>query len=96
MYYVLNNAPEKWAGGVGFVSRAMIKEHLPAVAPDTKILLCGASSQPNVRDASELINVLSLIAGPPPMMTAMKKCLDELKFEAPRTISKLPDQVFLF
>mgnify|MGYP001571908131 CR=1 FL=1 len=30
------------------------------------------------------------------MMAAMKKSLDELKFEAPRTISKLPDQVFLF
>jgi len=30
------------------------------------------------------------------MMGAMKKCLDELKFEAPRTISKMADQVFLF
>lgn len=30
------------------------------------------------------------------MMGAMKKCLDELKFEAPRTISKIADQVFVF
>lgn len=30
------------------------------------------------------------------MMTAMKKSLAELEFEAPRTISKLTDQVFLF
>lgn len=30
------------------------------------------------------------------MLAAMKKSLDELKFDAPRTISKLPDQVFSF
>ncbi|KAK4706095.1 cytochrome-b5 reductase, partial [Phenoliferia sp. Uapishka_3] len=74
VYYVLNNPPEKWDGGVGFVNTAMIKERLPAPAPDSKIVLCG----------------------PPPMMAAMKKSLAELEFEAPRTISKLADQVFLF
>lgn len=30
------------------------------------------------------------------MINAMKKSLDELKFTAPRTISKLDDQVFCF
>lgn len=30
------------------------------------------------------------------MLNAMKKSLAELKFEAPRTISKLHDQVFSF
>lgn len=30
------------------------------------------------------------------MITAMKKSLDTLKFEAPKTISKLHDQVFAF
>ncbi|KAL8280744.1 hypothetical protein RQP46_006748 [Phenoliferia psychrophenolica] len=74
VYYVLNNPPEKWAGGAGFVSTAMIKEHLPAPAADARMLLCG----------------------PPPMMTAMKKSLADLAFDAPRTVSKLPDQVFLF
>jgi len=41
IYYVLNNPPENWKGGVGFVTAEMIKEHLPAPAKDIKILLCG-------------------------------------------------------
>jgi len=74
VYYVLNNPPPNWKGGVGFVSKEHVQTHLPAVSDDIKILLCG----------------------PPPMMTAMKKHLDELKYQAPRTVSKLVDQVFLF
>ncbi|KAJ7293295.1 ferredoxin reductase-like C-terminal NADP-linked domain-containing protein [Mycena rebaudengoi] len=74
LYYVLNNPPAGWTGGVGFVSKDHIHEHLPASTHDAKILLCG----------------------PPPMITAMKKHLDELKWPAPRTISKLADKVFLF
>ncbi|KAI9679598.1 MAG: NADH-cytochrome b5 reductase [Trizodia sp. TS-e1964] len=41
VHYVLNNPPEKWDGGVGFVTADMIKEHLPAPASDVKILICG-------------------------------------------------------
>ncbi|KAJ9191052.1 hypothetical protein DTO164E3_8874 [Paecilomyces variotii] len=41
VYYVLNNPPEGWNGGVGFVTADMIKERLPAPASDIKILLCG-------------------------------------------------------
>ncbi|KAI8444441.1 hypothetical protein BY996DRAFT_4600748 [Phakopsora pachyrhizi] len=45
VYYVLNNPPEEWSGGVGFVTKEMIEEHLPSSSsPDptaTKILLCG-------------------------------------------------------
>lgn len=41
VYYVLNQPPETWNGGVGFVSKEMIKTHLPAPAPDIKILRCG-------------------------------------------------------
>ncbi|KAK3715135.1 NADH-cytochrome b5 reductase [Vermiconidia calcicola] len=41
LYYVLNNPPEKWDGGVGFVTADMIKAHLPAPAKDMKILVCG-------------------------------------------------------
>ncbi|EED19776.1 NADH-cytochrome b5 reductase [Talaromyces stipitatus ATCC 10500] len=41
IYYVLNNPPEGWKGGVGFVTADMIKEHLPAPADDVKVLLCG-------------------------------------------------------
>ncbi|KAK4561263.1 NADH-cytochrome b5 reductase [Recurvomyces mirabilis] len=41
VHYVLNNPPEKWSGGVGFVTADMIKEHFPAPANDIKILICG-------------------------------------------------------
>ncbi|KAI1317356.1 NADH-cytochrome b5 reductase [Mortierella claussenii] len=41
VYYVLNNPPEGWTGGVGFVNADMIKEHMPAPAADIKVLLCG-------------------------------------------------------
>lgn len=41
VYYVLNNPPEKWNGGVGFVTADMIKEKLPSPGPDMKILICG-------------------------------------------------------
>jgi cytochrome-b5 reductase len=39
--YVLNNPPEKWDGGVGFVTADMIKEKLPAPGPDMKLFICG-------------------------------------------------------
>ncbi|GAA5936492.1 hypothetical protein JCM10213_000334 [Rhodosporidiobolus nylandii] len=74
VYYVLNNPPVGWEGGVGFVSKEMIEQRLAPFADDAKMLLCG----------------------PPPMMTAMKKHLDELKWPAPRTISKMGDSIFLF
>jgi len=41
VYYVLNNPPEGWNGGIGFVTAEMIKEHLPGPAKDIKILVCG-------------------------------------------------------
>lgn len=41
VHYVLNNPPEKWTGGVGFVTPDMIKSKLPAPAQDVKILICG-------------------------------------------------------
>ena len=41
MNYVLNNAPQGWKGGVGFVSTEMIQQHLPAPGPGVKILRCG-------------------------------------------------------
>ncbi|CAL1695982.1 unnamed protein product [Somion occarium] len=74
VYYVLNNPPVGWKGGVGFVTKEQIKEHLPSTDHDIKILMCG----------------------PPPMMTVMKKYLAELNYPAPRTVSKLVDEVFLF
>lgn len=74
VHYFLNEAPENWQGGTGFVSKEAIDEKLPKPADDTKILMCG----------------------PPPMINAMKKSLDELGFQAPRAVSKMEDQVFCF
>jgi len=41
VYYVLNNPPPNWPGGVGFVSKEMIHEHLPPTDHNIKILMCG-------------------------------------------------------
>lgn len=41
IFYVLNQPPEVWNGGVGFVSQEMIKTHCPAPAEDIQILRCG-------------------------------------------------------
>ncbi|KAG5517252.1 hypothetical protein RHGRI_037868 [Rhododendron griersonianum] len=41
VYYVLNQPPEVWDGGVGFVSKEMIQAQCPAPAPDIQILRCG-------------------------------------------------------
>ncbi|EGO03701.1 hypothetical protein SERLA73DRAFT_45789, partial [Serpula lacrymans var. lacrymans S7.3] len=71
VFYVLNNPPAGWTGGVGFVSKEQIEKHMPPAADDIKVLMCG----------------------PPPMMGAMKKHLAELNYTAPRTVSKLDDQV---
>jgi cytochrome-b5 reductase len=41
IYYVLNQPPEVWNGGVGFVSQDMVKTHCPAPADDIQVLRCG-------------------------------------------------------
>ena len=41
VYYVLNNPPEGWNGGVGFVTPDMMKQHLPSPGPDMKLMMCG-------------------------------------------------------
>jgi cytochrome-b5 reductase len=41
VHYVLNKPPEGWTGGTGFVSKDMIKAHLPAAAEDVMVLRCG-------------------------------------------------------
>ncbi|PKU66932.1 NADH--cytochrome b5 reductase 1 [Dendrobium catenatum] len=41
VYYVLNQPPEVWDGGFGFVSKEMIQSHCPAPAQDIQILRCG-------------------------------------------------------
>ncbi|KID91071.1 nitrate reductase [Metarhizium guizhouense ARSEF 977] len=41
IHYVLDNPPEGWTGGVGYVTGDMITKWLPKPADDVKILLCG-------------------------------------------------------
>ena len=41
VFYVLNNPPTGWTGGVGFVTKEQIAAHLPAAHDNIKILLCG-------------------------------------------------------
>ncbi|KAH7161113.1 hypothetical protein EDB81DRAFT_714248 [Dactylonectria macrodidyma] len=41
IHHVLNNPPEGWTGGVGFVTADMITKWLPRPADDVKVLLCG-------------------------------------------------------
>ncbi len=50
--------------------------------------------QQNLPEPADDIKVL--MCGPPPMINAMKKHLEELGYEKPRTVSKLEDQVFCF
>lgn len=74
IFFVLNNPPPGWKGGVGFVTKDHIKQHL---------------QNPNETNSK------LLICGPPPMVGAMKKNLQDLSFPAPNTISKLHDKVRL-
>ncbi|KAG4306046.1 hypothetical protein PORY_000034 [Pneumocystis oryctolagi] len=74
IYYVLNNPPPYWTGGVGYVTKDIIREHCPPPALDIKLLLCG----------------------PPPMIVSMKKEIAFLGYDAPRSVSKMTDQVFVF
>ena len=41
IHYFLNNPPEGWNGGVGFVTKEAIEQNLPKSANDIKILMCG-------------------------------------------------------
>ncbi|KAF3402009.1 NADH-cytochrome b5 reductase 1 [Penicillium rolfsii] len=41
VWYMLDTASENWAYGTGHVDVNVLREHMPAVGPDTKVLLCG-------------------------------------------------------
>jgi len=41
VYYVLNEPPEGWTQGVGFITKQMIQEHLPEKGEDMNVLMCG-------------------------------------------------------
>ena len=69
VYYVLNNPPPSWTGGVGFVTKEMIEKHMPPTDANIKVLLCGMWGS----CADVFLACLWLVSlGPPPMITAMK------------------------
>lgn len=41
LYFTLDNPPSAWAQGKGHVTADMIKAHLPAPSPKTKVMVCG-------------------------------------------------------
>ncbi|CAG8025608.1 unnamed protein product [Penicillium nalgiovense] len=41
LWYMLDQPPQKWAYGKGFVTQAVMASKLPAPSPDTKVMLCG-------------------------------------------------------
>ncbi|GBG32547.1 NADH-cytochrome b5 reductase 1 [Hondaea fermentalgiana] len=41
LHYTLDAPPENWTHSKGFISEEMIREHMPAPADDTLILMCG-------------------------------------------------------
>lgn len=51
IYYVLNVPPaDGWDGGVGFVTKDMIKQHMPAPSENIKVLMCGMYTFPLMRN----------------------------------------------
>jgi cytochrome-b5 reductase len=41
LWYMLDQAPENWAYGTGFVTPAVMAERLPGASEDTAVMLCG-------------------------------------------------------
>jgi cytochrome-b5 reductase len=93
VHYVLNNPPEGWTGGVGFVTADMIKVR---IALHDVGRIREANTRLQERFPAPASDVKVLICGPPPMVSAMKKATESLGFAKARPVSKLEDQVFCF
>lgn len=63
VHYFLNNAPEGWTQGVGFVSKEAIETHIPAPGVGAKVLMCGTLS--SVLRKSQLTDSRRLCASRP-------------------------------
>jgi cytochrome-b5 reductase len=93
VYYVLNNPPEGWKGGVGFVTADMIKVWL--ITKRTSVVVNVLTMvQEHLPPPANDIKIL--ICGPPPMVSALKKATESLGYDKARPVSKLEDQVFCF
>lgn len=92
VHYVLNNPPENWDGGVGFVTADMIKVCDLITGVRVSIVNDMQTKLPAPAKDMKL-----LICGPPPMVSALRKATEALGYEKPpKLISKLEDQVFCF
>jgi len=47
VWYLVDVAPEGWEYGTGYCTKDVAEQHLPALAPDTKMLLCGPPGMVN-------------------------------------------------
>jgi ferredoxin-NADP reductase len=65
VYYVLNNPPEAWDGGIGFVTKDMIEKHMPSTDANIKILLCGAFTSSFEPQCASQVTHLFLMYRPP-------------------------------
>jgi NAD(P)H-flavin reductase len=41
VYHVLNEPPENWNQGTGFITKDILEQRLPKPSNDVKILVCG-------------------------------------------------------
>ena len=41
LHYILDKPPKQWAGSSGYITKEVVKAHLPAPGPDVVILRCG-------------------------------------------------------
>jgi NAD(P)H-flavin reductase len=41
VFHVLNKAPETWDGGVGFITKDILRQRMPPAADDVMVLRCG-------------------------------------------------------
>ena len=98
VHYVLDNPPEGWTGGVGYVTADMISVR-PTATLYTKSNqkdLFTTNTIPQKWLPKPADDVKVLVCGPPPMVSGLKKATESLGFKKARPVSKLEDQVFAF
>jgi cytochrome-b5 reductase len=52
VYYLLDQPPENWEFGSGYVTKELMKEKLPAPSFDSKVFLCGPPGMVNASKKS--------------------------------------------
>lgn len=41
VHYTLTTPPQGWSGSTGYVTKAMLEQHMPSVSPSNRIFVCG-------------------------------------------------------